>query len=47
MKDKEEKEQKAQELFKLHYDELCEPYKKHVRNAMKNAGDKLIEGKEK
>ena len=38
MINKKEKEQKAQELFKLHYDELCDPDKKHVRNAIKNKG---------
>lgn len=34
--DKQIKEEKAQELFKLHYDELCDPDKKSVRNAIKN-----------
>ena len=30
------KEEKAKELFNLSYDELCDPDKKHVRNAIKN-----------
>ena len=34
--DKKIKEEKAQELFKLHYDELCDPDKKHVREAIKS-----------
>jgi hypothetical protein len=41
--DKQKKEEKAQELFNLHYDELCDPDKKHVREAIKSKtlfGDK-------
>jgi len=34
-KDKQFKEEKAQEMFGLHYDELCDPDKKHVRTALK------------
>jgi len=45
MKEKEFKEEKAQELFKLHYDELCDPDKKHVRNAIRNKTLGKIEGK--
>lgn len=38
---KELKNKKAKELFGFNYDELCDPDKKHVRNAIKNAGEKL------
>jgi hypothetical protein len=34
--DKDTKEEKAQELFKLHYDELCNPDKKYVRESIKS-----------
>ena len=36
-----EKEQKAKEMFGLHYDELCNPDKKQVRNALKH---KILKG---
>ena len=40
--DKHKKEEIAQKLFKLHYDELCNPDKKSVRNFIKNNGGKFF-----